>query len=323
MSELLNATERSTYKWQLLTSVSALVLIAGFQQAAAASEDKPNVWIEVGARLDRLSDGEESFAPPFVASVLENPFTPPAIVQKPPLYSFGEEGRLSFTPDGSDWIFSAAIRYGRANSSGNKHQETSPPSPQFIVSIPSVGKYASSASPAANRRFATTASTTHDSYLTLDFQAGRDVGLGVFGSHGSSVINAGVRFAQFTSQAKARLDSDPDFAVTYKHLTQLFGLNGYFKIPNQAWDLYSAKNSVSRSFSGIGPSLGWDANAVILGHPDSSTVTFDWGVNGAILFGRQKVTGHHTTMAHHGSAQHGSGALPTLYPTKSHSTSRS
>lgn len=323
MSELLNATERSNAKWQLLANVSALALIAGLPQTAAAGENKPNVWIEVGAQLDRLSNGEESFAPPFVATLLENPFTPPAIVQKPPLYSLGEEGRLSFTPDGSDWIFSAAVRYGRANSSGNTHEETSPPSPQFIISIPSLGKYASSASPAANRRFATTTSTTHDSYLTLDFQAGRDVGLGVFGSHGSSVLGAGIRFAQFTSQTKSRIDSDPDFAVTYKYLTQFFGIPGYFKIPSQAWDLYSARNTVSRSFHGVGPSLEWSADEVILGQPDSSTVTFDWGVNGAILFGRQKVTAHHTTIAHHGSVQHGSGALPTLYPTKVHSTARS
>lgn len=325
MSELIQQkNNHTTAKWQLLASVSALALIANAaSQARAEDSDRPTVWIEVGVQLDRLTNGQESFAPPFVTTLLENPFTPPAIVQKSPLYSFGQEGRLSFAPEGSDWFFSAAIRYGRANSSGNKHQETSPASPHAIVSIPLLSKYASSAFPAASRRFATTASTTHDSYLTLDFQAGRDVGLGVFGTHGSSVLNAGVRFAQFTSQAKARIDSDPDFAVTYKYLTQFFGIPGYFKIPDQAWNLYSAKNTVSRSFHGIGPSLAWDADAVLIGHPDTASVTFDWGVNGAILFGRQKVTAHHTTMAHHGSAQHGSGALSTLYPTKSHGTARS
>jgi len=62
---------------------------------------------------------------------------------------------------------------------------------------------------------------------------------------------------------------------------------------------------------------------MLIGNPDAGAVTFDWGLNGAVLFGRQHVTGSHETMAHHGSRQHNSGALPTLYPTVSHNTSRS
>jgi hypothetical protein len=323
MSELINTAGRSTAKWQWLASVSALTLIAGFPQAAAAGDDKPTVWIEVGAQLDRLSNGEESFAPPFVATLLENPFTPPAVVQKPPLYSFGQEGRLSFTPEGSDWVLSAAVRYGRANSSGNTHEETSPASPQRIVRIPALSFYASKYASAAAQRYATTASKTHDSYLTLDFQAGRDVGLGVFGSQGASTFNAGVRFAQFTSQARARIDSDPDFAVTYKYTTNLFGFTGYFKIPNQAWDMYSAKSTIARSFNGLGPTVSWDADATLIGNPDASALTLDWGINGAVLFGRQKVTAHHSTMAHHGSAQNSHGPIPTVYPTQVHDAARS
>jgi hypothetical protein len=324
MSELINTAGRSNAKWQLLASVSVLALIANAaSQAKAEDTEHPTVWIEAGAQLERLTNGQDPFAPPFVATLLQNPFTPPAVVQKPPLYAFGQEGRLSFTPDGSDWVFSASLRYGRANSSGNTHEETSPASPQRIVNIPALSFYRSKYITAAAKRFASVASKTHDSYLIADFQAGRDVGLGAFGVHSSSILNAGVRFAQFTSQSRSRIDSDPDFMVNYKYPSTLIGFTGYFKIPQQAWNIYSAKNTISRSFSGIGPTVEWDANVMLIGHPDASEVTFDWGVNGAMLFGRQKVTAHHTTMAHHGSEGHGSGALPTVYPTKIHDTARS
>jgi hypothetical protein len=288
-----------------------------------ASDDRPTVWIEVGTQLERLTSGQESFAPPFVSALLENPFTSPRKVQQPPLYSFGQEGRISFAPGTSDWIFSAAIRYGRANSSGNVHEQTVHPPAEAIISIPVLNYYASSLIPVDVHRSAATASQTHNSFLVLDFAAGRDVGLGVFGKHGSSTLNAGVRFAQFTSQTKSRIDSDPDFRVEYKYVTSFYGNPVFIKAPSQIWDIYSAKLNVSRSFSGLGPSLAWDASATILGNPDSSTVTFDWGLNGALLFGRQKMSAHHTTMARHGTDGHISGPLPTLYPTKSHNTARS
>lgn len=325
MSELINnASKRPDARWQLLTSVSALALMVLFPASAVAGEeDKPTVWIEVGGQLDRLSDGQESFAPPFVATLLENPFTPPSKIQAPPRYSIGEEGRLSFSPDGSDWVFSASVRYGRANSSGNVHEETSPASPQIVERIPYFSISQTGHLPAAAKRFASTASQTHDTHLVLDFQAGKDVGLGVFGAHSSSTLNAGVRFAQFTSRSTSKIDSDPNFAISYKYLTRIGSYSAYIKFPKQHWDLYGAKISATRSFGGIGPSIEWDGDSLLVGHQDAGSVTFDWGLSGALLFGRQKMKAHHETMAHHGSNQHASGPLPTLYPSTSHNTTRS
>jgi hypothetical protein len=62
---------------------------------------------------------------------------------------------------------------------------------------------------------------------------------------------------------------------------------------------------------------------MLIGDPETSSVTFDWGLNGALLFGRQKIQAHHSTTAHHGIASLNTGALPTLYPTKSNSIERS
>ena len=86
--------------------------------------------------------------------------------------------------------------------------------------------------------------------------------------------------------------------------------------------MFSAKIDRSHSFNGLGPSISWDADATLIGNPDAGAVTFDWGLNGALLFGRQKAAAHHTTMAHHGSWMNSHGPLPTVYPTASHSTAR-
>ncbi len=326
MSELKTISNYPNAKRHLLASVSALTLMAAFPNAVAAREDgdHPTVWIEFGAQLERLTVGQESFAPPFVSTLLSNPFTPPSAVQAPPRYSFGQEGRLSFNPEGSNWVFSAAVRYGRANSSGSSHEETTPESLRFIQSLPYYNIHRTILLPAPAQRFATTTSQNHSAYLVADFQAGKDVGLGTFGGNGGSTINAGIRVAQFTSQSKARIDSDPDLAHSYRTITGLGPYHsGYLKLPNPHWDLYAGQFTAKRSFRGLGPSLQWDAAATLIGKPEEGAVTFDWGVNGALLFGRQKVTGSHETTAHHGSLQVSHGPLPTLYPTKNRSIARS
>jgi hypothetical protein len=323
MSEFMIESNASATKRRLLIGTSLLTLVAALPQAASAGDSRPTVWIEVGSQLERLTDGEESFAPPFVTTLLENPFTSPAEVQRPPRYSFGQDARLSFVPEGTDWVVSVAVRYARANHGGNSHEEIPQASAHSLISIPVNEKYITSLVSPSAKRFATTAALTHSTSLMLDFQAGKDVGLGVFGSHGTSTLSAGVRFAQFTSRSKVRIDSDPNATFNYKYLTTFAGNPANIKIPRQDWDLYAGKMNVTRSFHGVGPSLSWDDSAMMFGGADTSSVSLDWGLNAALLFGRQKMQAHHTTTAHHGSQRHGSGPLPTLYPTNVHSTARS
>src|SRR6185312_3334103 len=102
MSELIDTAARPNGKHHLLTGVCAVALLGILPQSAAAEDDRPTVWIEVGTQLERLTDGEERFAPPFVSTMLENPFTSPRTIEAPPRYSFGQEGSITFAPDGSD-----------------------------------------------------------------------------------------------------------------------------------------------------------------------------------------------------------------------------
>jgi hypothetical protein len=129
----------------------------------------------------------------------------------------------------------------------------------------------------------------------LDFTAGRDVGLG---AANALSLNAGIRFAQFTSKSHVNLTANPGGTVPYKYQTQFLGYSAYIHLPNfseEAWDLYHASASISRSFRGLGPSLSLEDSITLAGRPDTMRIDFDFGANGALLFGRQKATVHHKT----------------------------
>jgi iron complex outermembrane receptor protein len=90
---------------------------------------------------------------------------------------------------------------------------------------------------------------------------------------------------------------------------------------------YTMFARAARSFRGVGPSLSWNASAALLGNRNAGELTFDWGINGAVLFGRQKTKTNHTTQAYHlPITQRYGGAYDGYYytrvPQKSHQGSR-
>ncbi|HEY5238297.1 MAG TPA: hypothetical protein VIJ62_07955, partial [Rhizomicrobium sp.] len=207
--------------------------------------------------------------------------------------SIDETGKLSFEPQGSDWVFSASVRYGRSTNNRDVSQQ-SHPKPFTVYGLgtvsghPSIAKYVP---PIANR-FADTSVRNSESHAVLDFQAGKDVGLGIFGGHhGSSVVNLGVRFAQFTAKSNIAIKSNPDWHFSYKYF------NGIKLAPYQPYHTNQANLQASRSFRGIGPSLSWNASAPLVSTAQDSDVTLDWGVNAAVLFGRQRAKVHHDALA--------------------------
>jgi hypothetical protein len=52
---------------------------------------------------------------------------------------------------------------------------------------------------------------------------------------------------------------------------------------------------MDRSFHGVGPTVSWDGSVPLIGSPDETEIPLDFGVNGAVLFGRQRITGSHHT----------------------------
>jgi iron complex outermembrane receptor protein len=298
MSEITNTRENGpNLHLQLLATASAIVLSSlAYGSVALASDDadKPTLWIELGGQLSRLDDSQEAFAPVFPNSPSRpSIFSPSQKFEHLPLSSIDETGKLSFEPEGGDWVFSASVRYGRSTNNRDVSQQ-SHPKPFTVYGLgtvsghPSIAKYVP---PIANR-FADTSVRNSESHAVLDFQAGKDMGLGIIGGrHGSSVVNLGVRFAQFTAKSNIALKSDPDWHFSYKYRY------GVKLAPYQPYHTNQAHLQASRSFRGIGPSLSWNASAPLVDTAQDSELALDWGINAAALFGRQRAAVRHDAQA--------------------------
>jgi iron complex outermembrane receptor protein len=296
MSELIQKNDNcATIRWKLLTGASALALLASSPSVAGQDADHPLLWIELGANADMMSG---AFGSRFTAPFLEQTPTPqpflngsPVELQKPPRFTLGGEGEISLQPEGSDWIFSAGIRFGRANNSHNVHHQTAFHYTKYITGVPP-GYIA----PQTIEKFADTNVQQSERHTIVDFQVGKDVGLGSLGSDATSTFSAGVRLARFRSHSGVEVRARPDFDE-YNELTHY--LLNYFPNatrPGFRFPTYHLKGSADRSFNGVGPSLSWKASVPVAGNAHDGELSLDWGVNGALLFGRQKAkTKHQTT----------------------------
>ncbi|HVP86119.1 MAG TPA: hypothetical protein VMS78_15470 [Rhizomicrobium sp.] len=258
MSELIvNSRKQPGHRWELLAGVSGAVLasyLLSANAAQASEKDQPMVWIELGAQFANQSADEEPFIPPFVQA---SPFDGaiPLARKRPPSGWF-ENGKISFEPVDSDWSFSLGVRYGKNSRQGVTYQKTRH------------GSYY------LHTAYQNSRSATSEKHLIVDFQAGKDVGLGRIGAHGTSMLSAGVRYAKFDSHS----------SMNIKSVTQL--------VPSSYY-IFNGSFAAQRKFIGVGPSLSWDASANLTGNPEAGSLTLDWGVNGAVLFGRQKVSGQY------------------------------
>ena len=288
MSELINTRqhERDLHRC-LLGTVSAAALLVSVSNAAASNDaDRPTVWIELGGQLERVEGGQQAFAPPFFSLAATPEVLAPMVdAQKQPSHSFGENGKITFEPTGSNWLVSASIRYGRASSPRHLHYETARQTvTQTFLGAPQTGR---------DNEFGDGQGTTRESHLVVDFQAGKDVGLGLFGAKGTSVISAGVRFAQFTSGSDVTLYARPTYVSSVRTRPGKYTLHYHHFHSN------TAVIQSRRSTRAIGPAVSWDASLPVVGDSASMAVVFDWGINAAILFGRQRAQTHHQTSGHY------------------------
>ena len=297
MSELITMKLRADRRRQhLLTGVSAVTIIAlmNISVPAQAGDDskRPLLWIELGGQLDQLSGNPEKFKPPFVPSIDTGVFTSPSKVQQWPLFSHGMEGSISFQPDGGDWQFAASLRYGRSSGGKSVHQLSAPVSATDIVSFPGSNAFHSALRAPGANLFTDTTAQYRTKNLIIDFAAGRDVGLGMFGQYGSSIVEGGIRFAQFSSGSSVGINANTEFHWTYQIFSFPFE---YIRFPHSHWHAYTASEQEQRSFHGVGPSISWKVSDVFAGNPDESELELDWGLNAAVLFGRQRAKMHHET----------------------------
>ena len=109
-----------------------------------------------------------------------------------------------------------------------------------------------------------------ESHAILDFQAGKDVGFGLFGAHGSSVVSAGVRFAQFTTRPMRRCMHGPLYLG-------IATVPGKYRLPHQFRKTNAASFDAKRNTQTVGPSLSRAAFPAGCQERLNMTLDFDWG----------------------------------------------
>jgi hypothetical protein len=256
---------------------------------------KPPLWIELGGQLEHISGQGAAYSPGFLStyassSILQE-HTTPLQAQRAPLFSAGEEAKVSFEPDDSDWVVSASIRYGR---SGNKmdvhHQTTGVKHAKYQSGHPT--EACADGGCFTQEKFVDTHVYHAESHSVVDFAAGKDVGLGLFGEDLSTVFSAGVRIVQFSAHSSVDMRARPDVDFRY-HALGSNGFNlGYFHT-------FHAYENAARKFQGVGPSISWTGSVPVMGNVQASGLDFDWGANGALLFGRQKASARHHETEHY------------------------
>jgi hypothetical protein len=317
MSELIKKNDNhATIRWKLLTSASALALTAYVSSIAVArAEDagRPQIWIEIGGQFDQFSGQGSPFAPPFVNNFDWAAYSlkSPAGIQNMHAFSLGGDASITFQPNDSDWIFSASVRYGRSHGHKFVHQQKTQVTrfqlPKFFGS-----KYFTKSAPPS---YAQTGANKSESHIIADFQAGKDVGLGMFGRDGTSEFGVGVRFARLTEKAQAAIYARPGI---YFVPGTIFGssfptINNYHR--------YFATAHRAATFDGVGPSISWNGSVPVAGNAPDGEITVDWGANAAMLFGRQRAKAHHhTTGVYHNNSDLKYHSTVVLPPGAGHRT---
>jgi len=290
---------------------------SGFDLFSGADGKHPLFQLTLGGNFNaRLVADNETYIPDYTTHggtmnmtewMEAAGFPGPARYEKPPSAGFDWEGKLVFQPDGSDWFLMAGIRYGRAGRNEFTHQsqyagtktnfKVGPiyrPCSTFKASSP--GQYQVCLH-GGLRKFIDAHASQSEQHSMMDYEAGKIVGIGLFGRGGTGKIGGGIRIAQFDSRANEDINSDPQyhFIPDYK---------------NKYHNVYESRGQEERSFHGMGPEATWDAEQPVWGSPDEGQVTIDWGVNAAVLFGRQKVDAHHFSSYCHAI---GSGSLKSCH----------
>jgi len=270
MSELINTHDnRATIRWKLLTGASALALatyVSSADLAKAEDTSQPQIWLELDGGFTQLDNSLEPFQPDFTLVTPRKSFITEGItgIQKNARATFDGHAQISFEPSGSDWTFSAGIRYGRDSRNKSSNQQSATPTNIYRIA------YA----------YQNAAAQSSESHLMLDFHASKDVGLGLFGHGGNSAIGVGIRYAQLTARNAINIQYNPTNSLRH-------------------FNHYYASAALVHKFAGIGPSIAWNASTDLAGNKDDGGISLDWGVNAAALFGRQTARGHHSSAGYH------------------------
>jgi hypothetical protein len=228
-------------KSALFWRVSALALMsaAGWSQTARA-EDKAGEgpWtVEFDGTYEFNSvHSTQSFVPNFGI--------PDASI-RPARHGYDVGGRLTYQTDGSPMSYGLAVHFGRTG------QRTR----SFNYSYYS--KY--------TQNFSQTIGHSHNvSHAVVDFEVGKDVGVGLLGAGGVTTIGGGLRYGHFSANTRG------SFSTSSKYTNRA----GTFRF--------------SRTTDAVGPRIFVRSTSTLPGQLGRNGISVGVGADGAVLFGRQR-----------------------------------
>ncbi len=310
MSELITSRPGASARHHLLATVSALALLTMVTtQAKAADANRPTLWIEGGWHFDSITGSNDVVVPPL------DELTTRGFSSKPTAANFygqsaghfpsftellkaqgraqGAEGSISFQPQGSDWIFKLGAKYGRAHTERRRNER------KEVDGYPGYVKNFATGTGIKTPHatiFAIQANENKRAHVIVDFEVGKDIGIGLFGGMTESVLSAGIRYAQMNGSSKGHSYASPDARFyAYGGFSPVF--LKYQRVINPDRHRSSTLQNRSNSFHGIGPSVSWSNTTGLVGDVADGQLALDWGANAALLFGRQKAKVDYSTVS--------------------------
>ncbi|WP_136657863.1 Lpg1974 family pore-forming outer membrane protein [Nitratireductor sp. XY-223] len=205
----------------LLTTVSAVALVILVEGDTVAQDRKTSWWLEVGGMYDFWDASESN----------QYYFSPGHMIK--PRDGFHISGEIGAYFGDTPWYASLGGKWGKTREQSASYSYSS-----FITT--------------------TAAVESREEHAVIDFEVGRDVGLGILGiPEGTLKAKAGIRYTNF----KGTEDG------TFSGFT-------------------SGTIRNTRKFEGFGPRIGLEGSVPVR----DSKFSVDFSAGGAILFGKQKTT---------------------------------
>ncbi len=272
---------RTTSKGQLFWRVSALALMSTAGASGAKAAEAGHTWT---LELDGTYEFDHEAA---TQSFIPSDAIPDAYLK--PKHGYDVGGRLTYQPDGSPMSYGLAVHFGR--TSEVRHSAT----------VAYYSKYLE------NQSVQNRATTSH---AVVDFEVGKDIGLGLFSHDGVATIGGGLRYGHFSSTTRGVFSTTAKYSNSFNTFTQ----DGTFKL--------------TRTTDAVGPRLFFRTTQPLPGELGRSGLSLGIGADGSVLFGRQRTnnnvesTGAYTTQfpAIHRSRNRTMGTLGAFAQINWHTT---
>ncbi|HEY1415428.1 MAG TPA: hypothetical protein VGF42_06040 [Caulobacteraceae bacterium] len=222
-----NGVKRRLY-WR--ASAIALIATAGLAGAAHA-QDTGGFWLQFAGGINFDSGGGLDTLP---ADTLAGD------QRIKPNDDWDVDAKIGYQPHGSPWSFALGVKYGRT-----------------------FGRSRDFAGTSAYGSYLKTHATTNVSHAIVDFEVGRDVGMG----HGPTTVGLGVRYAHFAGNTHG------SFTTSYPTGEGFFSSSGTLQI--------------NRRTNIVGPRIFVNSSFPI----STSHFAVGWGGDAAVLFGTTSVDG--------------------------------